>query len=187
MQSGAVDVITSTCDFRHIGLFRPFAVQKFDTCSFIPLVSPVLKAIYYMNNLRKLHLLLLVAVCFSISAFAAEQRKLIPYPQKVELGSGTFTVTSATRIVLSPKHAKEDRVAAEMLAEEIESAIGTKVKIVTAAVAPAGSIRLTRVGDAALKGNELDSQSEEAYLIVADARHIVVGGRSSSGTFDSAW
>ncbi|HET9695553.1 MAG TPA: beta-N-acetylhexosaminidase, partial [Terriglobales bacterium] len=136
-----------------------------------------------MNNRRKLRLLLLVVVCFSIGASAADQLRLIPYPQKVTLGSGTFTVSSGTRIVLSPRFAKEDRVAAEMLADEIESATGTKAKIVTAAVAPAGSIRLTRVGDAALKGKELESQSDEAYVLVADAHHITVGGRGASGTF----
>jgi hypothetical protein len=124
-----------------------------------------------------------VVVFFNMGVSAGDQLRLIPYPQNIEQGTGSFTVTSATRIVLSPKHAKEDRAAAEMLAEEIEAAIGARARIVTMAVAPADSIRLTRVGDPAIKGKELEAESEEAYLLLADAHHITVAGRKASGTF----
>ncbi len=122
-------------------------------------------------------------VLFSLSALAADQLKLIPYPRQVEQREGTFTISATTRIVLSPKYAKEDRLAAEMLAEEIESAAGIKTKIVTAAVVPPNSIRLSRLGDAAVGDNGFHADTDEAYLLLADSHRILVAGKGAPGLF----
>jgi hexosaminidase len=119
----------------------------------------------------------------SISTFAADQLRLIPYPRQVDRQAGSFTVTKTTAIVLSPKYAKADRLAAEMLVDEIQSAVGIKPRITTAAVAPAGSIRLTRLNDPALKESTFHADTDEAYLLQATARRIVVAGKGDAGTF----
>jgi hypothetical protein len=119
----------------------------------------------------------------SLSTFAADQLRLIPYPRQIERQTGAFTVTKSTTVVLSPKHAKEDRLAAEMLVEEIQSALGMKPRIVTAAVAPAGSIRLTRLNDPALKESTFHADTDEAYLLQATSRRIVIAGKGGAGTF----
>jgi hexosaminidase len=125
----------------------------------------------------------LVVLLFSLSTFAADQLRLIPYPRQVERQTGAFTVTKATTIVLSPKHAKEDRLAAEMLVEEIQSAGKIKPRIVTASVAPANSIRLTRLNDPALKESTFHADTDEAYLLEATSRRIVIAGKGDAGTF----
>lgn len=127
--------------------------------------------------------LLFASALVCVSAFGADQLKLIPYPRQIEQQTGSFRITPSTRIVLSPKYAKEDRVAAEMLAEEIESATGAKPRIVTAAAAPVGSIRLTRLSDASKEAKDLQAKTDEAYSLVADSKHVVVAGKGASGTF----
>ena len=116
-------------------------------------------------------------------SFASDQLRLIPYPQDITRAEGEFVITANTRIVLSPKHAKEDRIAAEMLADEIELATAKKARIVAAAAAPAGSIRLARMGDSAVRKLALQSDSNEAYVVSVDSRHITVAGNGTAGTF----
>jgi hexosaminidase len=119
----------------------------------------------------------------SVSTFAADQLRLIPYPRQVERQTGAFKVTRTTTIVLSPKHAKADRLAAEMLVEEIESAAGIKPRILTSALAPAESIRLARLDDAALKTSAFRADTEEAYLLQVTSHRIVIAGNGDAGTF----
>src|SRR4051794_16746551 len=128
----------------------------------------------------------ILLVIFSISALAANQLRLIPYPQQVKQEAGTFTVTSATRIVVSPKHAKEDRVAAEMLAEEIESASGIKTKIVVASVAPAGSIELTRRVPKEFNISKYERLNEEGYELSVGARRVTIAAKTTAGVFYGA-
>src|SRR4051812_18491571 len=124
----------------------------------------------------------LFVLLVSLSTFAADQLRLIPYPRQVERQAGSFNVTKTTTIVLSPKYAKADRLAAEMLVEEIRSAIGIKPRIVTTG-ASTGSIRLTRLNDPALKASTFHADSEEAYLLRADSQRVVIAGKGDAGTF----
>ena len=71
--------------------------------------------------------------CLFASTLTAQQLKLIPYPKQVNLGTGSVTVISSTRIALTAKHAKADRIAADMLAEEIERTTAHKPAIGAAA------------------------------------------------------
>jgi N-acetyl-beta-hexosaminidase len=125
----------------------------------------------------------LFVLLISVSTFAADQLRLIPYPRQVERHAGAFTVSKATTIVLDPRHAKADRLAAEMLVSEIQSAAGIKPRILIAASAPSGAIRLTRLNDPALKDASFPTDTDEAYLLRADSRGIVVAGKADSGTF----
>jgi hexosaminidase len=133
-----------------------------------------------MGKTLRITLFVLLA---SLSTFAAAPLKLIPYPRQIDQQTGAFSVTRTTKIVLSPKYAKEDRLGAEMLAEEIESVMGTKPRIITAPTAPIGSIRLTRLTDPAVKVKDFHPESEEAYVIRVDRHRIVVAGKGAPGTF----
>ncbi len=133
-----------------------------------------------MPKTQRIALVLLLLV---LPTFAADQLRLIPYPRQVDRQTGSFPVTGMTTVVLSPKHAKDDRVAAEMLADEIELATGKKARIVTSATAPVGSIRLGRLDDAALKDDAFHADTDEAYLLHVDKSRIVVAGKGDSGTF----
>ena len=74
----------------------------------------------------------------------AEEFKLVPYPKEVQAQKGEFVLTRATRIVLSQP--REDRLAAEMLAEEIESGGGHKPRIVSGRAATEINTKLAAKG-----------------------------------------
>ena len=139
-----------------------------------------------MTAMSKSLQITLFALLCSLTTFAADQLRLIPYPRQVEQQSGSFTVTKTTTIVLSPKRTKEDRLAAETLVEEIQSAVGIKPRIVAAAVAPVNSIRLTRLSDAALKEAAFHADTEEAYLLQVTKTRIIIAGKGDAGTFYGA-
>src|SRR6185437_13122122 len=92
---------------------------------------------------------LLLISCLLVSSFAsAQDLKLVPEPRQVQKRAGRFTITSKTRIVINAAHAEDDRTAAETLAEEIEAAIGAKLRITTSRSMPrSGAIYLARAGD----------------------------------------
>ncbi|HEX5733228.1 MAG TPA: beta-N-acetylhexosaminidase [Blastocatellia bacterium] len=124
----------------------------------------------------------------------AQELKLVPEPRQIEKREGSFTVDSKTRIVINRAHEREDRVAAEMLAEEIHSATGKTVKISTAKRMPdsRGVIYLTRAGaddrrlKSALEGRGLsidDDFDEEGYALDSSSERIVVVGRTGQGLF----
>src|SRR6185369_14077653 len=96
---------------------------------------------------------------FCSVAVHAQQLKLVPYPKEINVGPGKISVTSATRIALTARHAKADRVAAEMLAEEIERTTGKKPAIGTVA---AGAILLTRLDP---KASEDPLFKDQGYTI----------------------
>ena len=124
---------------------------------------------------------------------SAQELKLIPEPKQVERREGFFRVGPGVRIVLGVAHAREDRVVAEMLAEEIQAATDRKVAITTsrAAGASSGAIYLARLGDdprlrTALASRGLRAEEAfdpEGYLLDVDRRHIWVAGTTGQGLF----
>ncbi|HKD92014.1 MAG TPA: beta-N-acetylhexosaminidase [Terriglobales bacterium] len=124
------------------------------------------------------------------SPSSANDLRIIPVPREIERGDGVFPISAATRIVLNSKHAKEDRVAAEVIRDEIDSATGHKPVIATAAVAPAGAvIYLARSGDdralaAKLKiGSDFD---EQGYVLQSEKSRVVISARTGQGLFYGA-
>ncbi len=123
----------------------------------------------------------------------AQELKLIPEPKQVERREGTFHVGPGVRIVLGVRHAREDRLAAEMLSEEIHAATGRRVPITTSRAGAAASnvIYLARLGDdrrlrAALEARGLRAEEgfdPEGYLLDADSKHIWVAGTTGPGLF----
>ena len=118
-----------------------------------------------------------VIACLCVAPAWAQQLKLIPYPKQVEPGAGTVTVTSSTRIALTAKHAKADRVAAEMLAEEIQRTTGRKPAI---SAAVANAILLTRLEP---RAGDDPLFKDQGYTIEVKNGRIVVAGASDAGLF----
>ncbi len=115
--------------------------------------------------------------CLCAASLSAQQLKLIPYPKQVSVAPGSVTVTSATRIALTVKHAKADRVAAEMLAEEIARTTGRKPAVGTGAT---GAILLTRLEP---KAGDDPLFKDQGYTIEVKRRRIVVAGASDAGLY----
>jgi hexosaminidase len=124
----------------------------------------------------------------------AQELKLIPEPRQVQKREGVFTVDSKTRIVINRANERQDRVAAEMLAEEIAKACGKRIKISAAgrmpdsrgviylAQATGDDRRLKTVLEA--KGLSVDASfDEQGYVLDSQAERIVVAGRTGQGLF----
>src|SRR5258706_1271349 len=129
---------------------------------------------------------------FAIAA-GAQDLKLIPEPRQVEKKSGAFPIGATTRIVVNSAHGAEDRVAAETIADEIESATGHRPAVSSAAALPAAAvIYLTRIGDRSLA--QLDAAKmpsdelfkEQGYALDATAAHAVIAGSTAAGVFYGA-
>ena len=127
---------------------------------------------------------------------SAQELRLIPEPKEIEKREGAFTLSPKTRIVINSAHAEEDRVGAEMLAEEIEAATGWRLRIRAARRMPKSSrtIYLTRAGDdrrlnEALEAKGLrfdDKFDEEGYALYAEKERIVIAAPSGKGVFYGA-
>jgi hypothetical protein len=136
----------------------------------------------------------LAAVCISLGAFLAgaatpcRALSLIPEPKQVRPGRGAFAVTSATRIEIGAAHAREDRVAAQILAEEIESVTHKKVPIVFAKGGRAAKnvISLLRADFAPPALSTASLWSAQGYRLQADGGKISVTAASGAGLFYGA-
>lgn len=119
--------------------------------------------------------------------------KLEPAPKEVQLRDGGFQVGPRTKIFVQLGHQSEDRIAAETLAEEVESQAGLKLDILgmkSAAKAEDGAIVLARLQDVrvrqflaenGLKADEAVGQ--EGYLLFSDNSHLIVAANSGQGLF----
>ena len=93
-----------------------------------------------MKHISRLALAILCVLASLGSGLAASKDlKLIPEPRQVKAGEGGFRLTPKTRILVNAAHADQDRTAAEMLVEEIESATALKIRIATTRSIPGGS------------------------------------------------
>ena len=116
-------------------------------------------------NAVKLALLFLL-----IPALASAAPGLIPAPRKLETGAGQFSVTLSTRIGVSNA---DDRLAAELIADEIAGATGHRP-----AIGASGSIVLARKADASL--------GDEGYRLIVTPRRVLITAPTSAGVFYGA-
>jgi len=122
----------------------------------------------------------------------SRQLKLEPAPKEVQMRSGGFQLKPVTKIFVQLGHQSEDRIAAETLAEEIESQAGLKLDIFgmkAAAKAEDGAIVLARLQDSRVRkflaenGLKADALGEQGYLLFSDNSHLIVAANSGEGLF----
>jgi hexosaminidase len=118
---------------------------------------------------------------------------LEPEPKEVQMRTGGFRVGPETKIFVQFGHQSEDRIAAETLAEEVESQAGLKLDIFgmkSAAKAEDGAIVLARLQDSRVRKflaqNGLkadDAVGQQGYLLFSDDSHLIVAANSGEGLF----
>ena len=125
-------------------------------------------------------------------ASVAQHINLVPAPKEIKSGAGQFRLIATARILVNSRYLKEDRFAAESLADEIEKATRHRPRIIatTAATQSANAILLTRLTDAVSKrklqrlGLTVDqSFNEEGYLLHAATDGVTIAGQSAAGVF----
>jgi hexosaminidase len=117
---------------------------------------------------------------------------LLPAPKYAQMGHGKFSVLRGTRILIDARHAAEDRLAAETLAEEIreQSEMKLAIEIAIDGSKEENAIVLARLDDRGLRntlearGIKLDEKlGEQGYVLFADGSYILVAGTTGQGLF----
>src|SRR5215208_5201451 len=130
----------------------------------------------------------------SLQTFA-QDLKLIPEPKQVQRREGVFKITPDIRIVINSARQKEDRRAAETIADEIQSATGRRIKITTGRSSPkSDAIYLARVGDDKRLSSMLDASGlaiddkfdQEGYALDATKERVIIVARTGEGIFYGA-
>lgn len=152
-------------------------------------------AVLPSSTFRLRNLVLCASLLAAGSSVAAQELHLLPQPREIQQTSESFPVSAATRIVVGRAHAAEDRVAAEMLAEEIAQYTGRTPAITVTPGMPAvmrNVIYLVRWEDDARARTVLAAQGlknfdqklgEEGYLLLADDSKVVVAGGGGAGLY----
>lgn len=119
--------------------------------------------------------------------------KLEPQPKEVQLREGGFQVGPRTKIFVQLGHQAEDRIAAETLAEEVQSQSGLKLNIFgmkAEGKAEGGAIVLARLEDdrvrhfLARNGLKADAAvGTKGYLLFSDRDHLIVAAHTGEGLF----
>jgi hypothetical protein len=125
-------------------------------------------------------------------AAAALGCQLVPQPREMQIATGQFKLTAATRILVASRSA-DDRFAADLLADDLKSLAGRAPAIGAARVLPASGsvIYLARLdADAALRtklrrAKLLDDRAldEEGYVLQAEPGRIIVAANTAQGLF----
>lgn len=141
-------------------------------------------------------LFLIASIIFIFCApVSAQELKLVPEPKQVRKREGAFTITAKTRIIINSARFKEDRLAAETIAEEIESATGQKIKITSARSVPdSNAIYLARTNDDKRISSKLESTGigiddkfdEEGYALDVTPERVIIFARTAQGVFYGA-
>lgn len=141
---------------------------------------------------RPLVLLLLVVSSYSVAT--AQQQpspdlvRLIPRPRQIALKPDRFLLSSKTRIVLADSHSEDDRFAATDFADDLQETAKLPMKVGGSRARNSiliGSLDLPGV-QAALKrlGISVPANLDvEGYVLVVNAKEVLVAGKSAAGTF----
>nr|WP_262904859.1 glycoside hydrolase family 20 protein [Hymenobacter pini] len=102
---------------------------------------------------------------------------IIPQPVRLTAGTGSFAVTSATRIYVDPKNEELRRIG-ETLSQDIKRASGVQPQVVAATPgkASAGGIRLSL-------RPALDSLGAEGYMLSVQPTQVMLTAGSAQGIF----
>jgi len=135
---------------------------------------------------------ILFLLCALTPIVVAQNLKLIPEPRELQRKTGSFNLGADTHIVVGARHASEDRMAAETVVAEIESATGRKLRVVTASPSSrAGVIYLGRTDEPGIRRRLQAAKlqvpdDEEGYVLEATPSSILIVGRTGAGLFYGA-
>lgn len=128
-----------------------------------------------------------LATAMAGGILAAQDLKLIPWPQSVQRGDGVYVLALPARISVHPDSA-EDRFAASLLVDDLK-----KIHSIAATVAgreAAAAIMIGRPGDpridAEIARRKLDLAAlryPEGYVLSVDASGILLAARTTAGVF----
>ena len=118
-----------------------------------------------------------------VSSARAEHSAILPSPQQITYGAGTFSL-AAVPIHISSSATEDDRFAAQTLAACIAQATGNPPAIVSGEGKPGISLERTGASDPLpVPGETPGEPSREAYTLNITPSSVAVKARSSAGVF----
>ena len=135
--------------------------------------------------------LMIVCACAFVCAGVNAQSpnpQVIPSPKQLTLGEGSFSLSREARVVLADSKSAEDQFAAQDFIDDVKATAGVSLSIGRGQARRdilIGRIDLLPIAQA-LKRNGAEppvTLSEEGYVIVANADHVIVAGNTAGGTF----
>ena len=124
----------------------------------------------------------------SRAASADETVQVIPAPRSLERTGEDFPLTKGARVVLADPKSEEDRFAAQDFIDDMRETAGVELRFGSGGGKDrilVGLLSTPRVREAVERSHADAPQdlSEEGYVLAADARGVVVAGRTAAGTF----
>jgi hexosaminidase len=101
--------------------------------------------------------------------------RVIPKPQSVTPGSGTFTLAAGAKVYVDPS-SPEVTAIAQYLADKLNPATGFGIRVASAAAPPAGSLQLTTLGAD-------PSLGEEGYVLTITPTLVSLQAAQPAGLF----
>ncbi|MDE3135949.1 MAG: beta-N-acetylhexosaminidase [Acidobacteriota bacterium] len=138
--------------------------------------------------------LIFILMILPSSPVRAQALHLIPQPRQIKTQSGEFLLTPKTEIVITRAHVQQDRLAAQILAAEIERLTGRKPRIRSEQSLPRSG-RVIFLGRAGEEDRNLESLLEkqglsispnfsgQGYVLDAAPARIVIAARTAQGVF----
>lgn len=120
-------------------------------------------------------ILTVIGLCFTICAYTQREIAIIPQPAHVQQLSGSFTLSSKTKIYVQPGDMGIQKVG-EMLAAEIQDKTGLKLPVITAHASANNNILITSSGAP-------DSLGKEGYQLSVKPAAIVIKANEGNGAF----
>jgi|SRR5215471_5182579 len=184
--AGSIDFVGNSRD-TFIGAAA--AVPKYNSVAGVSLMKRMTKRRVVIAGL----ILICAPLLFGLDSPTPKGLKLEPQPKEVQLREGGFQVGPQTKIFVQLGHQAEDRIAAETLAEEVQSQSGLQLNILgmkAAGKAEDGAIVLARLEDdrvrhfLAQNGLKADSAvGSSGYLLFSDKDHLIVAANTGEGLF----
>lgn len=117
---------------------------------------------------------------------AAAKIQVIPQPKQVTLDQGSFRIGRDTRLVLADSKSLEDRFAAQDFIDDVKATADVALSIgKSRRDILVGRIDLPSIAQALKRngGETPTTLNQEGYLIVVNADHVIVAGKTDAGTF----
>jgi hexosaminidase len=112
--------------------------------------------------------------------------QVIPAPKQITVGEGPFPISRDTRVSLADSSSAEDKFAAQDFIDDVAATADVRLAIGSSRrQILIGGISHPRIAEALRKSSIAVPApfNDEGYLIMADARQVIVAGKTSAGTF----
>jgi hypothetical protein len=129
-----------------------------------------------------------IAFTFVLTAAQSPNVQIIPEPKQLSQSEGRFVLGPEARVVLADRKSVEDHFAAQDFVDDVKQAAGVNLKFGGNSARREiliGQIDLPKIQEALKRAGADPGQklTDEGYVLAVGSNEVVVGGKTSIGTF----